>query len=278
MGPEKCRLSSPAITNQLWEKSINWMDDNKKRFVRAESITVNRNTGIAANGNRGFFKAAGEWVKFIAGDDILLNTCIQKNIEFTLKNPIANIIFSKVILFGNDNSYKKNNLSYFGNDIFSYNAKQQFLFLVMKSNCVPAASGFLKRIIFMQLGAFDERIKLLEDYPMWIKATKSGYRLFYFEDYTVKYRLHDNSISQANPSKAYYESQYLTFIYYILPEMIKRNPFIAFDHFIILKSKYVSSRAISYLYIIMRLISPYAYYKLISILFKRVLLKYESQY
>ncbi len=266
-------VSDDCSTDNTVELSRKWIEHNKERFIRTESSTVKRNTGIAPNSNRGLFKATGEWVKFIAGDDILLNTCIEKNIMFAIENPTANIIFSGIILFGNDKPFGNKGLGYFKNDIFHYNVKQQFQFLVMKSNCIPAASGFLKRKIIMELGAFDERIRLLEDYPMWIKATKNGYQLYYFDNYTVKYRLHDNSISQSNLSKSYYKSQYLTFIYYILPVMVKKNPFKALDYFIILKSRYVSSKAISYLFVLLRLLSPYAFYKLFSNLFKGRFLK-----
>ena len=53
-----------------------WIENNKERFVRTELITAEKNTGIPANCNRGVKAAQGEWVKLIAGDDILYNNCI----------------------------------------------------------------------------------------------------------------------------------------------------------------------------------------------------------
>ena len=46
----------------------NWIAKNKERFVRIELLSVDKNTGIPANCNRGVKVAKGEWVKLIAGE------------------------------------------------------------------------------------------------------------------------------------------------------------------------------------------------------------------
>ena len=40
-----------------------------------------------------------DWVKFIAGDDILLPNCIEDNMAFVAQNPVAKIIFSQVKVY-----------------------------------------------------------------------------------------------------------------------------------------------------------------------------------
>ena len=244
-----------------------WIEENKERFVNTKFITAEHNTGITANVNRGLLSSKGEWIKFISGDDVLLNNCLQRNYDYTIQEPTANFIFSRIVFFGENNDNFGAKLSYINYDIFSYSAKQQYSYLVSKSNVIPAASAFLNKELLLQLGGFDERIKLMEDYPLWIKATKKGNKLYFLDEHTVKYRMHDNAISQTNPSKAYYKSQYLVFIYYNLKFLIIRNPFRALDHFIVLKSKYVFSKIISLFYVLLRFISPYAYYKFFTILF-----------
>ncbi len=71
----------------------NWIEKNKNRFVKAELITVERNTGIAPNANRGLKVAKGEWIKFIAGDDMLISNCIDELILFIQKNDNLPISF-----------------------------------------------------------------------------------------------------------------------------------------------------------------------------------------
>ena len=241
-----------------------WIEENKDRFVRTELLVVEKNTGTASNANRGLTTAKGVWLKFIAGDDILLSTCIQQNVNFINKTPYINFVFSRIFCFGENKCNIDLVSNYFNYSFFSLDVDKQFQYLVFKGNCVPAPTGFIKKDILIELGKFDERIELLEDYSMWIKATKHGNKLYFFDEITVKYRIHENSISQITLSKAYYQSHYRLFIYYIFPHLIKKNPFIAYDRFILLKSKTVSSKVISYIFVLLRITSPYAYYRLFS--------------
>ena len=86
-------VSDDCSTDNTVEICREWIEKNKKRFLRTELITSEKNTGIPANCNRGVKAAQGEWVKLIAGDDILCNNCIEANIEYAKKflfqiNPI----------------------------------------------------------------------------------------------------------------------------------------------------------------------------------------------
>src|SRR4051794_20989340 len=64
-------VSDDGSTDETIPLCLDWLTKNKQEFLRAEIITVEKNTGIPANCNRGVKAAAGEWVKLIAGDDIL---------------------------------------------------------------------------------------------------------------------------------------------------------------------------------------------------------------
>jgi alpha-1,3-rhamnosyltransferase len=75
-----------------------WCEEErvKERFTAIKIVTVPKNTGVSANCNRAISASKGEWIKFIAGDDILLPTCIEDNLNFVRENTNAN--------FGLDNS------------------------------------------------------------------------------------------------------------------------------------------------------------------------------
>src|SRR5690606_22852216 len=45
-----------------------WLKENSDRFVHSQLLTVEHNTGIPANCNRGVKASKGEWIKLIAGD------------------------------------------------------------------------------------------------------------------------------------------------------------------------------------------------------------------
>jgi len=48
----------------------------------------------------------------------------------------------------------------------------------------------MKKEAILNAGGYDESHRLVEDYPMWLKLTSIGERLFYFHKPTVGYRIH----------------------------------------------------------------------------------------
>ena len=80
-------ISDDGSTDNTIEICKKWLLKNKNRFVRTKLVTVEKNTGVAANCNRGIQNAHADWIKFSAGDDLLLPNCIQDNMDFVTKNP-----------------------------------------------------------------------------------------------------------------------------------------------------------------------------------------------
>ncbi|KAA6320476.1 putative glycosyltransferase EpsE, partial [termite gut metagenome] len=64
-------VSDDCSTDDTVDVCQNWLDENKERFVRTELLIVLKNTGVSANCNRGYKVAKGEWIKGVAGDDML---------------------------------------------------------------------------------------------------------------------------------------------------------------------------------------------------------------
>lgn len=188
-------VSDDCSTDNTVEICRNWIDENKDRFVRTELITVEKNTGIAPNCNRGLYKAEGEWVKFIAGDDILLNNGINKAVVFINSKLNLNIFASKEkkiinnTIQNNNNEYNNNRLLFFK----CIDSNKQFK-LLLKRNYITAPTVFFKKALWDNI-KFNENIPNLEDYPYWIEVTKMGYYIDFLDDFTVGYRLHFESES-----------------------------------------------------------------------------------
>ena len=180
-----------------------WIEDNKEQFVNVTLIASPVNTGIPANCNRGFFKAKGEWVKSIAGDDLLLPTCIEDNVRYVQEYPEVKFLFSKREEFGNDAEEIKVVQESRASRQYFYDlpVEKQFWDLIIKECCIGACTQFIDRFTFNLLGGFDESIPLYEDYPMWVKATREGYKMYFMDKYTVRYRIHSGGISFGNKNK-----------------------------------------------------------------------------
>ncbi len=175
-----------------------WIDKNKNRFTRTELITVPKNTGVSANCNRCIAASHAEWIKMIAGDDILLPGCIEDNMQFVEKNAGADIIFSQVQLYLNNFSHENfltNDPSIYPMHIMNpaYGSEDQYKLLLLSDRITFTPSFFFKKQAILAVGGYDAENNLVEDYPMWLKLTNTGTRLYYFHQPTVGYRRHEKA-------------------------------------------------------------------------------------
>lgn len=233
-----------------------WLEENKNRFKRTEIITIEKNTGVSSNCNRGFNAARGEWIKSFAGDDMLLPNCISRFIKQIQTLNDISFLCSDAEIFG-DNIVSKRILTdrtWLDNSIKRIKSlntcEEQYKELKIK-NMICAPSAFYKKSTFTAIGGFDEQIKLLEDYPFWIKATRKGHKIVCIDEKLVRYRMNGNSV-QTN-------SKYPLAFELVLQKYIFKNIFFGFfidsiDQLDIKKKDLMLCNVLKYTSIIQRMI------------------------
>lgn len=215
-------VSDDASHDDTLKKVREWIGqaENQQRFSRAEIMEVSENTGVSANANRGLKAAGGEWIKFLGGDDTLKPNCIADNMLWIKQYADIKVLFSQIDVFRNTfepsnlietTPWDHNNVK--GIMARNRNAQSQYKMLLLCDRIHYAPSVFLHRKTILSLGGFDERFKLLEDYPLWLKLTKNGHRLCFMEKVTVNYRQHSSAINNTGLG------------YLINPNYFKSEPF-----------------------------------------------------
>lgn len=211
-------ISDDASTDNTIELCREWIEKNADRFVRTEILTVSVNTGIPGNCNREIAAARGEYLKSIAGDDILLPNCVEDYVAFMQENPEAQIAFSRVKEFCRNASEREffelhpdeKNRAY-----FKKSAWEQFEAFVKEKFWVPAPSCFVKTALLKQ-NPYNEYYPAMEDLPQWCKLTRAGTRLYFMDKLTVLYRVNSASVSTTQNENFYsvpfMESRKLFFI------------------------------------------------------------------
>ena len=231
-------VSDDCSADNTVELCRSWLDKNKDRFLRTELITVPANTGVSANCNRCIKAAQTEWIKFIAGDDILLPNCLADNMEFIQAHPEGKVIFSEVLLY--QNNFREENFLHVIPGIFPMNlmnpdftANHQYKLLLISDRITYTPSVFLNKHSIVEVGGYDETNKLLEDYPMWLKLTKAGHKLYFFKKPTVSYRKHQGASNNNN------ELGLFKPLYFIAAAIRKKDvyPYLPWD--IVYNEKYV---------------------------------------
>jgi len=211
-------VSDDCSTDNTVEICRNWIEENKVRFVRTELITVDKNTGIPANCNRGARAAQGEWVKLIAGDDLLYNSCIVTFMN--LKSLNTKILLCEIRDFENSSvlnlseQVKQDEI----NPLFieTINAHEQFLYF-LKGFYIPGSGTFFEREKMLELGLFDEEYSFVEDRPLFLKYTYCQIKIEYIPYVLVAHRRHEMGVT-ANKNNMiipkYLEQVYKAILFY----------------------------------------------------------------
>lgn len=66
-------------------------------------------------------------------------------------------------------------------------AESQYEMLLVSDRIDFSPFVFINRDTILSLGGFDERFRLLEDYPLYLNLTKNGYELYFMYMVTVNY-------------------------------------------------------------------------------------------
>jgi glycosyltransferase involved in cell wall biosynthesis len=191
-------ISDDCSSDSTLEICREWINKNTNRFIRIELIETFENTGITANCYRGYSNTRGEWVKIIAGDDILENKCIVNYFDFVSCN-------SDVMVVQGNSKYYKDSFSesnylrtrkIMGEVLMKIPLSVKFQRKVLLySPAVNAPTLFINRKYIESIGYMDDRVPFMEDWPLWIKINNSKTLIHGLDEVTVKYRVNSSSIS-----------------------------------------------------------------------------------
>ena len=211
-------VSDDCSTDNTVDLCRNWIEQNKSRFVRTELLTVDKNTGISANGNRAGAACKGEWVKPIAGDDILLPNCVQDCMDYVVEHQDATVFFGQTSVLGNNLALcktKEKAMRQYNATMARLDSANQ-LAIVLNGDCPQAPSLFYKKCLFDEgIMKNDERISLIEDWPKWIKLLSHGMRLDFLNKVVVRYRLGGISNSEQWQSVRMFQNKRMVYFFYV---------------------------------------------------------------
>ena len=203
-------ISDDGSTDNTIKICDDWIRHNSNCFEHVELITTSINTGTSNNCNRALERSNGEWIKVIAGDDILDNDAILNYIDYANSHPSITAIFGQSVHF-----YGKKHtddvvpvvldlINVFFSD--KATAKRQYSIL-SKFFIGSGPAFFVKAQSVKQVGGYDSRFPLLEDYPLFIKLTKSGQKLYLLDKLTVYKRMYDESVINTRECNSIFSKQ-----------------------------------------------------------------------
>lgn len=187
-----------------------WIEKNRDRFIETRVIVPESNTGVSCNFNRSLDNCTTEYLKEIAGDDLLTDDCITDCMEYVTEHPDCTILFGRQLAF-KDNLIGKRSFREWGDyKFFTLSPQEQLTYLLGKGNDVPAASAFYNVSNLRKMNIRnDERIPMMEDWPKWVNFLRKGGQFHFLNKTLVYYRLGTGISSHHNISRNYIRSKVL---------------------------------------------------------------------
>ncbi|MEG9742003.1 glycosyltransferase [Enterobacter roggenkampii] len=230
-------ISDDGSSDHTLSIAQHWKEQNKHLFKDIFIISHEKNKGVAANCNQAWKLASGSWIKTIAADDLLLPNCIELNVKYVNHHSTAKIVFSDMIPFtidGNGEPIKhdKNKIC----------AKQPSQLKNILYECyLLAPTGFIRKDVLDYVGYADESYPMIEDYPLWLKCSRSGIMFSYMEECTVLYRKGDSLSQQGSRigNVLYLQSLYCFQREKIWPLLPSRMILKKWDDFLLFKQKFL---------------------------------------
>lgn len=223
-----CDDCSTDNTVELCKK---WIDLNKQRFVSVKVIVPEQNTGVSANSNRVWDACETKWNKVIAGDDLLMPNCIQDNVNYIQDHPESIFVFSKIGVFGSNESQNQMIGDQFDYAMFEKSLEEQLQRILDGNNFIPASTAFENVHKIKELGIrHDERVRDMEDMPKWVNVLRKGIKFQFMDKETVRYRVHEASLSTSSLHSVRFErSMQQYWFHYVFAELYKVDPDKAID-------------------------------------------------
>lgn len=214
-----------------------WIEEHGDHFVNAKLVTTDMNTGVSGNINRGVAQSHGEWIKSIAGDDLLIPEAIEEYVRFVSGNNSIKMCVCDVEPFavGGEvdphivESYKK----YFLLESEPY-VKQRRRIMVELVFVGPAY--FYKRELFNEIGGFSEQYGCAEEWPFCYKVIREGNQIFALDKKLVRYRIQTGSLCHSRDdrglgSKIVFDGMYRHYFDYAFKDLLREGYLLAAWHY-----------------------------------------------
>lgn len=150
------------------------------------------NGGVASALNFGIREAKGDYISWLSHDDVYFENKIDRQIE-ELKNIDKNTILYSGYELINDKS------EFLGtweiSDKKEYRKLNNNFYALLLSK-LHGCSLLIPKKAFYEVSFFCKDLKCTQDYDLWFKIFKYGYKIKYIPEALLQYRLHENQDSK----------------------------------------------------------------------------------
>lgn len=145
------------------------------------------NKGISKARNLAISKATGEYIALLDADDVWLPIKLERQLDIIENNPDLGFVCSAALVVNGDGNYI---------DCWGVQKKRPETFeYLFNLNYIQPLSMVIRRRCLDEVGYFDPRLPISQDYDLVLRLTKR-FKFFFIDYPLVKYRVHDGNTSK----------------------------------------------------------------------------------
>ena len=193
-----------------------FIDENKKKNLVKYVVHQNeKNIGTSKNFNNALLMTEGDYVKFIAADDLFYSEDALSKLVKAALTESSNVVIARS---PNYDMYLERQEWIYPSD-FHWNlmkeaaADSKMFFSIMAPYCLISAPSVLyDKSFLLEMGAADENYKIIEDWPFWLKMIRLRKSFTFLNEPITVYRSGGVSNGKSNEIYAYHQIEFANVI------------------------------------------------------------------
>jgi glycosyltransferase involved in cell wall biosynthesis len=147
------------------------------------------NRGVSAARNTAIAAARGSLLAFLDGDDVWLPNYLEVQVAHILADPAIDVLYPNVQMFGGSSETGEEFMT-----ICPSNGEVTFERLLLQE-CNVSNCSIARRETIVRAGGFDESLRSVEDFYLWLSVIKQGGRIDYDRTVLARYRRRNDSLT-----------------------------------------------------------------------------------
>jgi glycosyltransferase involved in cell wall biosynthesis len=147
------------------------------------------NRGVSAARNTAIAAARGSLLAFLDGDDVWLPNYLEVQVAHILADPAIDVLYPNVQMFGGSSETGEEFMT-----ICPSNGEVTFERLLLQE-CNVSNCSIARRETIVRAGGFDESLRSVEDFYLWLSVIKQGGRIDYDRTVLARDRRRNDSLT-----------------------------------------------------------------------------------